>query len=116
MQIVKIKNTTRNTVIGNNIHVADTSFTRVFGLLGKLKLDAGSGLWIRPSSGVHTFGMAITIDVIGLDRQLRVVKLWHNLVPFRVTSVSFKLNSAIELRMGEIAATGTQLGDILSVE
>jgi uncharacterized membrane protein (UPF0127 family) len=116
MRIVSITNTTRNTVIGNNIHVADTSFTRLFGLLGKPQLDAGSGLWIKPSSGVHTFGMTIPIDVIGLDKQLRVVKLWPNLVPFRVTSVSFKMLSVIELRAGQIAATGTQLGDLLSAE
>ena len=63
------------------------------GLLGKRGLNAGEGLWIKPSSGVHTLGMMFGIDVIGLDKELRVVKLWPRLVPFRVTSVSLKIRS-----------------------
>jgi len=115
MRLVTANNTTRNTTIGDRIHVADTSLTRLLGLLGKPPLNAGSGLWIKPSSGVHTFGMTYPIDVIGLDKMGRVVKLWSNLVPFRVTRVNFKLHSVIELRAGEIQASHTQLGDQLTL-
>jgi len=115
MRLVTATNTTRNTTIGDRIHVADTSFTRLFGLLGRPPLDAGSGLWIKPSSGVHTFGMTYPIDVLGLDKMCRVVKLWNNLIPFRVTCISFKLHSVIELRAGEIQASQTQLGDQLTL-
>jgi uncharacterized protein len=43
------------------------------------------------------------------------VKLWPQLVPFRVTSVSLKLRSVIELGAGQIADCGVQLGDLLEI-
>ncbi len=95
--------------MGETVELADTSMTRMFGLLGRSGLDAGGGLWIRPSSGVHTFFMRFRIDVIGLDRELKVIKLWRCLAPFRVTSVSVKMHSVIELPCGTIKRTETQV-------
>ena len=87
----------------------------MFGLLGRRGLDAGGGLWIKPSSGVHTVGMAFKIDVVGLDRDLKVIKLWRCLPPFRVTSVSMKLKSVIELPCGAIAQAQMKVGDQLEI-
>jgi uncharacterized membrane protein (UPF0127 family) len=115
MRLVKIVNSNRNTLIGDRIEVADTSFTRLFGLLGKRHLDTGTGLWIKPSSGVHTLGMKFPIDVIGVDKDLKVIRIWPNLIPFRLTSVSMKLRSVIELPAGHIARSNTQLGDQLTI-
>ena len=115
MRVVTVTDTTRGTVIGDRIQVAETSLSRMVGLLGKRGLNAGGGLWIRPSSGVHTVGMMFSIDVIGLDKELRVVKLWPNLVPFRVTSVSLKIRSVIELEAGSIAACQVEMGDLLHI-
>ena len=116
MRLVKVTNTNRNTVIGDQIQVAETSTTRLFGLLGKKHLDTGKGLWIKPSSGVHTFFMSIPIDVIGLDKHRKVIKVWQNLVPWRVTSVSLKLHSVVELPAGHIAACNTHVGDVLEID
>jgi uncharacterized membrane protein (UPF0127 family) len=116
MRLVKVTNTNRNTVVGDKIEVADTSFTRLFGLLGRRNLDTGRGLWIRPSSGVHTLGMFIPIDVIGLDKSLRVIRIWPNLVPWRLTSVSLKIQSVIELPAGRVQQCDTQVGDQLEIQ
>jgi uncharacterized membrane protein (UPF0127 family) len=115
MAMFRVTNTTRGTTVGDNIELADTSLTRMFGLLGRRGLDVGGGLWIKPSSGVHTFGMAFGIDVVGLDRDLRIIKLWRCLPPFRVTSVSLKLRSVIELPCGAIAQSQMQIGDQLQI-
>jgi len=114
--MLRVTNTTRGTTVGESVELADTSLRRMFGLLGRRGLDTGGGLWIKPSSGVHTFGMAFTIDVVGLDSNLMVIKLWRSLVPFRVTAVSMKLKSVIELPSGTIAATQMQLGDQLQID
>jgi len=87
----------------------------MFGLLGRRGLDAGGGLWIKPSSGVHTFGMAFGIDVVGLDRYLKVIKLWRGLRPFRVTSVSMKMRSVLELPCGAISQAEMRVGDQLEI-
>jgi uncharacterized protein len=115
MFMFKVTNATRGTTVGDNIELADTSMTRMFGLLGRRGLDAGEGLWIKPSSGVHTFGMYFSIDVVGLDRELRIVKLWRSLRPFRITSVSLKLKSVLELPCGTIAQSEMAIGDQLQI-
>jgi hypothetical protein len=81
--------------------------------MGKKQLDAGRGLLIRPSSGVHTFGMRFPIDVVGLDKTLRVIGLWPDLKPFRLAGISFKIHSALELPAGQIASCNIGLGDQL---
>jgi uncharacterized membrane protein (UPF0127 family) len=113
--MLKVTNTTRGTTVGDKVELADTSFKRMFGLLGRRGLDAGGGLWIKPSSGVHTVGMAFKIDVVGLDRDLKVIKLWRCMPPFRLTSVSMKVKSVVELPCGAIADSQMQIGDQLEI-
>lgn len=114
MQTVAILNRLNGVVIGERIGCAQTSITRLVGLLGRSNLEGGEGIWIRPSSGIHTFGMRFAIDVVGLDRDMRVIKLWSRVKPHRVTSVSTRIRSVLELAAGEIAARSIQLGDVLN--
>jgi hypothetical protein len=115
MQLLTVTDETRGSIIGNRIQIADTSLSRMVGLLGRRGVDAGGGLWINPSSGIHTFFMRFPIDVIGLDKNMRVIKLWNGLVPWRITSISLQLRSVIELSTGRIAECGVQLGDVLRI-
>ena len=115
MRVVRVIGGPSGTMIANHTEVAETSFTRMKGLLGRTSLDAGAGLWIKPSSGVHTIAMKFAIDVIGLDGNRRVIKLWQNLVPYRITSVSTKLRSVVELPSGRIAECSVKLGDMLEI-
>ncbi len=116
MREVEVIDQTRGTLVGDRIVVAETSLARMAGLLGRCGLDAGRGLWITPSSGVHTFGMKFAIDVIGLDKEFKVVRLWERLVPQRITSVSLRLRSVVELPPGRIAECGVQMGDALRID
>ena len=95
--------------------MAETSFTRLVGLLGRKGLESDTGLWIRPSSGVHTFGMRFPIDVIALDRKLRVRAIWTKLRPWRISGVSWRIHSVIELPIGSIERGEVQPGDQLEV-
>jgi len=112
---MKVTNRTKTTTIGTQIAVADTSLTRLVGLAGRRRLDAGCGLLIRPSSGIHTFGMLFAIDVVALGIDSRVLKLWRRLPPFRVTSLSFKIHAILELKAGEIENCNIDLGDQLEI-
>ena len=111
-----VANLTRGTLLGDRIEVADTSMSRFLGLIPKHGLNAGEGLLIKPSSGVHMFWMRFAIDVIGLDRQMRVVRIWRNLKPWRMTSVSMKMQIALELPVGQIDAGQVELGDVLELQ
>lgn len=115
-ETVAVLNTTRNTVLGQRIWVAETSLSRLVGLLGKRGLEPGTGLLIFPSQAIHTVAMRFTIDVVFLDRNWRVVYLRPALVPFRMTAIHWKARCVLELPTGVIAGTSTSIGDQLSIE
>lgn len=115
MQTLTVTIPEKAVTIGSYIGLADTSLSRLFGLLGRSGLDPGSGILIRPSSGVHTMGMRFPIDVVALDKDLRVVKLWRRLPPWRITSVSLRTQSVLELAPGQIDACRIEPGDRLEL-
>ena len=114
-EFLRISNPVRQSVLGDRIRVADTTLTRLVGLMGRGSLALGHGLLIRPSNGVHTLWMRFSIDVLLLDREFRVLSVYGNLRPFRLTAINWKASSALELPSGTIAATDTQLGDQLQL-
>ena len=116
MKTLFVVNQSNATAIGDKIAVADSFFTRLLGLMGKRSLAEGSGLWISPSSGVHTFWMRMSIDVVALDRNLRVVKVAHSVRPWRLSGLSLKTHSILELPAGQISACGIEAGDQLHMD
>ena len=114
-ETVAVFNTTRNTVLGEQITVAGTSLRRLVGLLGKSGLEPGTGLLIIPSQAIHTVAMRFAIDVVFVDRDWRVIHLRHTMAPFRMTGLHWKARCVLELPAGVIAQTSTMVGDQLSV-
>ena len=113
---IQVANRTRGTVLGSEIRIADTAMSRMVGLLAHSELRPGCGLLIVPSSGVHTFGMRFPIDVIALDRNLRVRGTWENLGPFRFAALGLKTHKVLELPVGAIRDSHTQVNDQLALE
>lgn len=111
---VHFRNVTRGTSIGGQIDTADTSATRRTGLLKHSGLEDGSGLWIVPCESVHTFFMKFAIDLVYVDRKLRVRSTVRALAPWRV-SFCLPAHSVIELPPGTIERTNTRKGDQLEV-
>lgn len=112
---VSIANGTRNTVLGERIRIAETSLSRMVGLLGQRSLDEGAGLLIYPTQSIHTVAMRFAIDVIFVDRNWRVLYMRPEMPPFRMTGIYWKARCAIELPAGVIARSSTVVGDQLSV-
>jgi uncharacterized protein len=98
--------------VAGRVTVAGTSASRKKGLLGVNGLPGGAGLWIAPCEAIHTFGMKMPIDVIFLDRALRVCKLASSVRPWRV-SICLKAHSVLELEAGAIARSNTHIGNRL---
>lgn len=110
---VTIQNQTRDTVVCQKAEIASTLLSGLKGLLGRKQLEPGTGLLIRPSSGVHTWGMRFVIDVVALDRRMQVIGVWHLVKPNRICALSLRTWSVLELPAGQIQATGTARGDQL---
>ncbi len=106
-------NSTRGTVIGESIRIAESGLTRIVGLLGERDLQPGDGLLIVPSQGVHTVGMLFSIDIVVLDGDWNVIAVRRELRPFRMTRVFWKAAAVLELCSGTVESTGTIVGDAL---
>lgn len=114
---VYVYNRTREAFIATEAAVADSYVRRLVGLLGKTKRWAkvGTGLWIVPSRGVHTIGMMFPIDLVFLSKDKEVVHVEEYVRPFRISKVSLKASSVLELPTHTIYRTGTKVGDQLEI-
>lgn len=110
-------NKTQESFVATDVKVADGYFSRLVGLLGKTRRWArdGRGLWIVPSKGVHTIGMLFPIDVVFLDKHNVVVHVEEHLHPFRISKVSLKAASVLELPVHTIFRSSTRVGDHFEV-
>jgi uncharacterized membrane protein (UPF0127 family) len=70
------------------------------------------GLWIQPCNSVHTFGMPYSLDLVYLDKRQNIIKVVHNLLPWRV-SLALRAKSVVELHAGKAQALGLQVGHSL---
>lgn len=109
---VTVRNETRGTTLGE-LELRDSYLGRLRGLLGRRSLPAGDGIIISPCSSVHMFFMLLSIDIVYLDRDRRVVKTVGRLRPFCLSLGGRGAHLTLELPSGSIAATGTAVGDQL---
>jgi uncharacterized membrane protein (UPF0127 family) len=113
---MKIVNRTRNTILAQDIIVADAAFERMKGLLGRKDFRQGEALIIKPCNSIHTFFMHFPIDVLFVDKHSSVIKAISALAPFRLTSIYFNAAFVIELPVGTIQSSSTAKGDTLLLE
>ncbi len=116
MKTLRVTNEARGAVLVEAGHLADNAMTRVVGLLGHAKLDAGDGLLIVPCNSIHSMFMRFRFDALFLDKTGKVVHFIENMGPWRASKMVFSAKSVLELPAGVIAQTGTQLGDVLKIE
>ncbi|HZQ94191.1 MAG TPA: DUF192 domain-containing protein [Candidatus Sulfotelmatobacter sp.] len=108
-------NRTRGAYLATRVELANTSWTRLRGLIGRSSTEfpQGSGLWIVPCRGVHTWAMSFPIDVVYLTRDQVILHLEPGLPPWRFAPVRFQAASVLELPADTLRATGTTIGDQL---
>jgi uncharacterized membrane protein (UPF0127 family) len=108
-------NITKGVALATELEIATSFWARSQGLLGRNGLRPEQGMLIDPCPSVHTWFMRFPIDVIFLDKQNRVVGLKRNLKPF-LMAWSWRGAKTLELPVGIIASTRTQLGDIVAFQ
>jgi uncharacterized membrane protein (UPF0127 family) len=112
---VFVFNKTKQTFLAYRVKIADSILSRLIGLLGKRSLEPDGGLWIFPSRGIHTMGMLFDIDVIFLDKDLKVVALREVVHPFSMTGLYLNSESVLELPAHTIFKSRTEVGDEIMI-
>jgi uncharacterized membrane protein (UPF0127 family) len=101
-------------VVCERCRIADTPWARMRGLLGRKELARDDGILLQPAGSVHTAFMRFAIDVVFLDRALRVVHIARSVPPWRAAAKrGAKL--VVELAAGECSRRDLQVGDELQL-
>ena len=77
-------------------------------------MEPEEGLWIVPCPMIHTFFMRFAIDVLFLDKELRVRHVIENMSPWRMSRWVFSANSVLELPGGALDGS-VSTGDLLEI-
>jgi uncharacterized membrane protein (UPF0127 family) len=103
-------------VVAERCRVARSLRDRTVGLLGTPSLPVGEGLWIEHSPSIHMFFMRYPIDAVFVSGDGRVVRIAENLRPWRIVAWARGARDCLELPVGAVRASGTQVGDELGLE
>ena len=104
----------RNITLGENVVEAKTLCHRLKGLMGQSSFRDFDGMIIAPCNSIHTFFMRMSIHAIFLDELNKVVKIYQNLRPWRVTPILFKAEKVLEIS-NKKNISSLQEGDVLEV-
>jgi uncharacterized protein len=110
-----VYNQTRECFLALRVAAADTSFTRLKGLIGRLHMRSDEGIWVVPSSGVHTLGVFFRLDLIYLDEAQEVIEVIEHFPKFRIAPLKMRAASVLELPQHTIYSSQTQKGDRLLI-
>lgn len=91
--------------------LAEDFFSRLRGLLLTDPLSPGEGLYLKPCSQIHMFGMGYALDAVFISKDGTVVGVVENIRPGQVSPTFLKADGCLELPVGTISGTSTRVGD-----
>jgi uncharacterized membrane protein (UPF0127 family) len=95
---------------------ARTAWSRMIGLLTYASLPIGEGLLLAPAWSIHTWCMRFPIDVVFLDRDRRVLRVFPALPPWRLVSGTRKAHTVLEFGAGTLERVPLGPGDVVRFE
>lgn len=110
---MKAINQENGQVLASQVAGAYTFVKRLRGLLFTKNLPYGDALHIQPCRSVHTFLMNYAIDILYLDKQRKVIGMDERLQPGQTGRKFRQTYSVIELPLGIIKETNTQIGQTI---
>lgn len=108
-------NLTQNYILADRVVTAHSFCQRSIGLLGKREWAKEKTLWIPRCNSVHTFFMKFAIDVVFVNKELKVTKICRSLTPGRITLPDLKATSVFEFSSTHNQLANLNLGDQLYV-
>ncbi|MBI1881744.1 MAG: DUF192 domain-containing protein [Chloroflexi bacterium] len=113
---MRVFNQTRNLPLVTQGRVANTFWLRLRGLLGVASLRDEEGLILVGEKSIHTLFMRFPIDVVYVDKSYKVIRADINMVPYRLGPFVVQSAYVVEMPIGIIANTATEVGDQLKFE
>ena len=119
--MISAVNLTRHTTVAAEIEPAHSLWAKFMGLMGRATLPPSTGLWLPGTNAIHMMFMRFAIDCIFLSRPVpegrRVVSVRRGLRPWiGVVWFARGADGVLELPVGTLDSTGTQVGDLVRLE
>jgi len=109
--LIHIHNKSSGETIAQEAIAADTFWLRFKGLMFTENFPSCDGIIIEPCSGVHTFFMRYSIDVLLLNKVGVVIYKKETLKPNRFTPFTASAYRAVELPSKTLKDKKVDLGD-----
>lgn len=116
MQTISVFNQTRGLPLITSGRLANTFWLRLRGLLGAKALHRGEGLVLVGEKSIHTLLMAFSIDVVYVNKNYQIIRLTPDMRPYRLGPFVAECAYVLEMPVGVIEQTATQMGDLLKFE
>ncbi len=100
-------------IIATNVVHADNFVDRLAGYMFRSRPHK-EGFLFEPAPAIHTFFMRFRLDVIFLDADNRIIRIYRDLAPWRHTAFIFRSRRTLELPAGQLPGQIRE-GDILEV-
>jgi uncharacterized membrane protein (UPF0127 family) len=109
-----LRNDRTGLFVAQTLEPAFDSASRNRGLLGRDGMTDGHAIVLGPTNLIHTFFMRFPIDILFVSRAGVVLKAVSD-VPARRLVGAWRGFAVIEMKAGSLAASGTRLGDTISL-
>jgi uncharacterized membrane protein (UPF0127 family) len=120
--MAKISSLKNQCLIADKLVVADSFWSRLRGLIGTARLDAGEGMFFPRCNDIHMWFMRIPIDVVFVrseisasgEQVLKVTRVYETARPWRLLPLrDGRATETIELPVGTIEKCDIRVGDEL---
>ena len=96
-----------------NLIVASDPLKRLLGFMFKKHIGNDEGLFIPKCNCVHTLFMKTPIDIVYLDKNMKVYDVEHSVNPWRFCMPKFKAAHVLELAVGNAEQLCIKEGELL---
>ena len=99
-------------IVARRIKRASGFFDRALGLMFSKEMRDFDGLLLHPCRSIHTCFMRYPIDVVFLNKTMKIVGIVREIRPWRMTGLYLRADRALEL-MGGTLPNDVRIGDQL---
>lgn len=112
---MKVRHMRTGKDIASRVESALTFSRRLIGLMGRSIILDDQGLYFPGCQSIHTFGMKFAIDVVFLDKEMKITKIVSRLNPNRVAFAPFSTRDTLELASGVLKNHDLNVGDEIAL-
>lgn len=90
------------TVSINRVKKAETLISKTLGVIGWKDFGKSNGMILTETNSIHTFFVRFTLDLVFLDKEMKIIRLVKNLKPFSISPIVWRAKHVLEMPAGSI--------------